>query len=231
MRILSVTSENRLKRKIKRALKDEFIVDFVDSGSLGIYSAQEEFYSLILLDTSLSDMSGIDLCSMIRKRGVTIPIIIISDKGCSSERISCLRQGADAYIPMDQISSELSVSIIALLRRISYSYPTGDIYKIGNFNVDFCNHQVLLNGKDLKFKKKEYALLELFLRNKGRVLSRNVILEAVWEDGEKKESNVVSVNVYSLRQKLEQCLNTRNLIRTVYGLGYVFEDTELQQKE
>jgi two-component system, OmpR family, copper resistance phosphate regulon response regulator CusR len=227
MRILLVSSNNALIARVENALKEEFAVDVVDSGAQGLYSAQEPFYSLVLIDFTLPDMSGSDLCSLIRQNNVYVPIMIFAESLKTPSRVSCFTRGADALVGKKFAPRALLARVRALLRRLSYSAPPGGVYKIEDVEVNFWNRRVSHVDKVIPFRKKEFDLLEFFIRNKGRVLSRDMLLEAIWEDTSVRDSNVVDSYVCILRRKLSPFIQ-ESPIRTVYGVGYIFNDLDLQ---
>ena len=230
MRILAITSNQCLWRRVKSSLSEHFTIDHIPKGAIGLYSVQEPYYSGLIIDSDLPDMGGSNLCSQIRQQGITTPIIMINATEKLSERVSSLNQGADAVLSKIFEPSELLATLKSLLRRFADgSFPANNIYQVGNITVDLWNQVVRKGSKVVFLRKKEFALLNFFIRNKGRVLPREMIQDTLWQDSLTKDSNVVDVCVCSLRKDLRNLAGV-NLIKTVYGAGYAYDDSHLQSK-
>ncbi|HEY9832339.1 MAG TPA: response regulator [Stenomitos sp.] len=195
-----------------------YTVDTVADGQTGLELAQAYNYDLILLDIILPKLDGMTLCRQLRDQGHQMPILLLSGKDSSRDRIMGLEAGADDYVVKPYDLAELVARIRALLRRSSSTIPT--ILSWEQLQFDPEASIVTYQGKLLHLTPKEYGLLELFLRNPQRIFSRSVILDRIWPSGEFPGEEAVTTQIKGLRQKLKAAGMTTNLIETVYGLGY-----------
>jgi DNA-binding response OmpR family regulator len=179
--------------------------------------------SLIVLDLMLPGMSGTEVCRKLRREPTTkkIPIIILTAKASESDKISGLELGADDYMTKPFSVRELSARIRAVLRRVDEN--TQNRYEDEKLLIDFSNMQVLCEGNEVKLTKKEFALLEILVKNFGRVSTRQKLLDDVWGYSYFGDTRTLDVHIRRLRQKLEIC---ENCIETVVGVGYRFVKTK-----
>jgi DNA-binding response OmpR family regulator len=219
MRILLVEDDIRLAETLAEALTDQrYIVDIAPDGAAGWYQANVLDYDLMLLDVMLPELSGIDLCRRLRAHGYQLPILIISACDTIDDEVMGLDVGADDYVVKPVDLQKLFARIRALLRRGSAN--PSPILEWGalqlnpsTFEVSYANHPIHLTPK-------EYALLEMLLRNGRRVLSRSVMIEHIWSLESPPEEHTVKVHIRGLRQKLKTAGAPDNFIETVHSLGY-----------
>lgn len=228
MRLLIVADELSLVEFIESILTPEFVLDVETTPSYGIYSAQTDFYSLIIIDNNLSSMRGSQVCKLIREKGVCLPILTLNNGSGPAGRVSCLELGADDCLERPFAPEELRARVRVLLRRFSPSIPKDNRYKIQNVEIDFWNRVIIVDEEEIFLRRKEFDLLELFIVNRNRVLTKNYIFCALWKEEYVLNSNIVAVYVCYLRRTLQKIFD-KELIRTIYGFGYVFDDSELQK--
>lgn len=184
-------------------------------------AALAEAYSLVLLDITLPDGNGLELCREIREKSRT-PIIFLTANDTEEQMIEGFQQGCDDYIAKPFSVELLYRRIVAVMRR-SQSAGTGDVFAYGGLSVDMARMQAMKNGEAIKLSAMEYKLLELLIRNKGQVLTRELILERLWDcNGNYVDENTLRVLIRRLRQKIENDPKDPKLIVTVFGIGYTF---------
>ena len=228
MRILILTGDLGFAQELKSCLNSDFAIDMETNSSRGVYASQEDFYSLILLDSSLEDVRGSQICSLIRRNNVVTPILMFTNDLKVSSRVSCLHSGADDCLTRPFEGEELRARTKALIRRFSKSIPKDNVYRVGDFSVDFWNRCIKYGDSAISVCRKEFELLELLIRNRNHTLTRDFIFESLWDESSTNCSNTVDVYICYLRKKLKDLVR-KDPIRTVYGIGYVFDDSELQK--
>jgi DNA-binding response OmpR family regulator len=220
MRLLIVEDENRLAQKLKSHLEREgYAVDLAGNGTAALALANQELYDCILLDLGLpGPLDGMDVCRYLRKNSSPSPILILTARDTLASRVEGLDAGADDYLVKPFALEELSARVRALLRRPRRSDPV--ILSVGELRLDTAKHVAEYGGREIKLTAREYAMLELFMRNSGRVLDRAEISRHVWDDNYDPASNIIDVYVNRLRAKLDHPGRPR-LIHTLRGQGYV----------
>lgn len=195
----------------------QYGVDLATDGEMGLQLAESFEYDLLLLDVMLPKLDGISLCRQLRAEGYQMPILMLTAKDTSSDRVLGLEAGADDYVVKPFDSPELIARIRALLRR-GKGMPSS-VITWENVSFDSTNSEVTCNEKPLHLTPKEYCLLELFLLNPKRLFSRSAILSRLWDFAESPGEETVSSHIYSLRQKFKAA-GASDMIETVHGLGY-----------
>ncbi|OGK37818.1 DNA-binding response regulator [Candidatus Roizmanbacteria bacterium RIFCSPHIGHO2_12_FULL_41_11] len=222
MRILLIEDEKRLSHFIKKGLTENgFAVDQAFDGEEGLYLAQYESYDVIIMDVMLPKMNGIEMCQKLRTLKKETPILILTAKSEVEDKIKGLDSGADDYLTKPFEFAELKARINALLRR-SYRQVSNNL-AIDNFEVNTSKHTVFRNKKPIKLTPKEFAILELLLRQKHEVVTRTQIIEHVWDYNFESLSNVVDVFMGTLRKKIDKGEKVK-LIHTLHGVGYMITD-------
>ena len=224
MKILVVEDEPSVATFIKKGLEEQsFIVDVAYDGQIGKQLALQNQYDVIILDVILPHINGLQLCSEIKLHS-TVPILMLTALGTTNDIVTGLDSGADDYLSKPFKFQELMARLRALARRKNNS--TGETaFKIADLEVDFRTKQVKRNEELIKLTAREFYLLQFFIRNRGRVISRADIAEQVWENSFDTGTNVVDVYVNYLRNKIDKNFSPK-LIHTVYGMGYIFEVNE-----
>ncbi|NCO88729.1 DNA-binding response regulator [Candidatus Roizmanbacteria bacterium CG2_30_33_16] len=226
MKILLVEDEKRLSYFIKKGLIEQgFAVDSAFDGEEGLYLAKEETYDVIILDVMLPKLSGIELCKKLRELKKETPVLMLTAKSEVDDKVEGLNSGADDYLTKPFVFAELKARINALLRR-SYHQVTNNL-TIDDLEVDPLKHIVKRNGKMIKLTPKEFAILELLLRQKNEVVTRTQVIEHVWDYNFESLSNVVDVFIGTLRKKIDKGYKVP-LIHTLHGVGYMATDKKPQ---
>jgi DNA-binding response OmpR family regulator len=219
MKILLVEDDELLAGVVAEFLTDHLhIVDVVSDGESAWNQIRILEYDLILLDVILPEIDGIHLCKRIRSHGYTVPVLMVTARDTSTDKVMGLDAGADDYMVKPLDFPELLARIRALLRRgSSVSSP---ILEWGDLQLDPATYEVRYKAKTLRLTPKEYKLLELLLRSGRRVLSRGILIERLWSVENPPEEGTVKTHIKSLRKKLKLVGAPRDLIETVHGVGY-----------
>ena len=217
MRILIVEDDKDLVTSLRKSLEYQtFAVDVAENGVDGSYLARVNDYDIIILDDSLPKKSGSDVCRDIRGANKNTPIIAVSTTCDIQEKICLLHEGADDHIIKPFSFEELLARIHALLRRPPLQHKP--VLNIDTVKLD-CHNQLVTRGeKRVYLTRKEYALLEYLMRNKGSVVSRGMIMEHVWNEETDPFSNTIESHILNLRKKIDS--KRRRLIHNVPGRGY-----------
>ena len=222
MRLLLVEDEEKLARSLATNLKTEgFVVDTAANGIEGLELAALASYDIIILDVMLPGLDGTKVLQKIRARNLQTAILMLTARDSLQDKVQNFEAGADDYLTKPFAFTELVVRIKALLRR--RSSPQTDLIRIGDFELVRLTHKVKRGDKRIELSSKEYALLEYLAINAGRVLSRAMIMEHVWDRSFESLTNIVDVYIRQLRKKIDDGFE-RKLIHTVRGTGYVFGD-------
>lgn len=223
MRILLIEDEINVSSFIKKGLEEHnYIVEVAYDGLEGKLKAREENLDLIILDVMLPRFSGLEVCTDIRRHNKNIPILMITALGTIDDKVNGLDMGADDYLVKPFHFRELTARIKALTRRSKVEMP-GKKYTIADLILDTHSRMVHRGHKEILLTAKEYALLELFILNQNRVLSRGEIAELVWGIDFDTGTNIIDVYVNYLRNKIEKGFE-KKLIHTVIGRGYVMRE-------
>jgi two-component system OmpR family response regulator len=218
MRVLVVEDEIRMAALLKRGLEEEgYTVDIAATGPDGQRLADEHTYDAVLLDAMLPGMDGFELCSRLRSSGTWAPVVMLTARDAVEDRVRGLDAGADDYLIKPFAFAELAARLRALLRRGTAERPS--VLAVGDLCLDPATRRVSRAGTDVDLTAKEFSLLELLMRHPGQVLSRDRILEHVWDFAYVAGSNVVDQYVAYLRRKLDRPF-ARADIETVRGSGY-----------
>jgi two-component system OmpR family response regulator len=219
VKILLVEDDCRIAGALAEALSDQnYAVDLAADGEKGWDLLEAFDYNLILLDVMLPRLNGLTFCQRLRATGRQTPVLMLTARDGSSDKVLGLDAGADDYVVKPFDLKELLARIRALLRRGNASLPPVLIWQALQLNPATC--EVSYDSQNINLTPKEYGLLELFLRSGRRTLSRSTILAQVWASEETPGEETVKVHLRSLRQKLATAGAPLDLIETVYGLGY-----------
>ncbi len=221
MKILIVEDNEKFAGYIKKALeRKSYAADCVYDGETGEKRAVLGEYDLLILDIMLPKKDGIAVCRGLREKNINIPIIMLTAKGELDDKIEGLDSGADDYLVKPFELEELLARVRALLRRPEEK--TEEILTVRDIAIDNAKHMATKDGKPLPLTLKEYAVLEYLMRNKGRILTRDQILEHCWDFAFDSFSNIVDAFIKQLRKKLND--NNEKYIKTVRGIGYQFQE-------
>ena len=217
MKILIVEDDPAIASLLERTLAEEDWRSVTASdGEEGLYRAEMESFDLMILDWMLPGLSGPELLERLRKEGNDIPVLMLTARGETADRIEGLRKGADDYLPKPFSIEELIERIRALYRRSFGS--GGNRIEAGPLQVDLATHRVILDGEEVFLKRKEHELLLFLLKYRGAPVSKRMIEEQLWESETFLQSNVIQVTIYNLRKKIG-----KNRIRTSRGMGYILD--------
>ena len=226
MRILVVEDQAKTSQFLKKGLSESgYSVDVAESGSAGESFVASNEYDLIVLDIMLPDQSGIDTARHLRRDGYMGPILMLTALNTTKDKINGLDAGADDYLTKPFSFDELSARVRALLRRNSGKGSVSSVLKYSDLEVDLVHRKVTRQGVDVSLTSKEFSLLEYFMRNPERPLSRGSIAEHVWNIDFDSESNVIDVYINLLRKKIDSPFS-KKLLQTVVGVGYVLKDSK-----
>jgi two-component system copper resistance phosphate regulon response regulator CusR len=220
MRILVVEDEKRIADFLCRGLQGAgYAVDAVNDGASALDHVQSADYDLVVLDLMLPDMDGLKLLERIRNRKLGPSVLILSARGTLEDRVKGLEQGADDYLVKPFAFVELLARVRALLRR---GQPAPEKLQVADLAVDCIRRKVIRADETIDLAPKEFGILEYLMRNKGRPLSRTMIVEHVWDMDYDGLTNIVDVYIRHLRSKIDDRY-PQKLIQTVRGIGYMIE--------
>ena len=219
MKILLVEDDERIAFPLAEALGDQnYAVDVAEDGELGWDYLETYSYSLVLLDIMLPRLNGLQLCQRMRQRGVQTPVLMLTARDTSTDKVIGLDAGADDYVVKPLDLQELLARIRALLRRGTVSLSP--VLSWGTIELDPNACQATCHHQPLALTPKEYQMLELLMRNPQRTFSRDEILDHLWATEETPGAETVKVHIRGLRQKLTAAGAPPDFVETVYGLGY-----------
>ncbi len=223
MRILVVEDERRIADFLDRGLVSAgYAVDLVGTGHEALAAAHSTDYDLVILDLMLPDMDGMEVLARLRSRKVSPPVLILSARGALDDRVKGLPSAADEYAGKPFASGELLARVRALLRR---GQGVPEKLQVGDLVLDSVRRKVSRGGEPIDLAPKEFGILEYLMRNKGRPLSRTMIVEHVWDMDYDGLTNIVDVYIRHLRSKIDDRW-PQKLIQTVRGIGYMIDAPE-----
>jgi two-component system alkaline phosphatase synthesis response regulator PhoP len=222
-RVLLVEDEPGLVLTLTDRLgREGYLVEVARDGDIGVQRAAQEHFDLILLDVGLPRRNGFDVCRDLRQRGVATPIIMLTARGQTVDKVVGLKLGADDYVTKPFEMAELLARIEARLRRPTGASTETGVYVFGDVRVDIRAAEVTRGGLPADLSAREFQLLKYFLEHRGAVVSRNTLLDEVWGYHAMPSTRTVDVHVAWLRQKIEPNPRRPQYIVTVHGLGYKF---------
>jgi len=223
LRALIVEDDKKIASFLIKGLKQEgFAVDYAVNGEDGLHLALHEPYDVAIVDIMLPKLDGLSLIEEMRRNKVNTPVLILSAKRTVDDRIKGLQSGGDDYLIKPFAFSELLARVQALIRRATGATEPTHI-TISDLSMDLLRREVTRSGKRIDLLPLDYALLEYLMRNAGRVVSKTMIMEHVWNYNFDPGTNVVEARVCSLREKIEKGFG-KKLIHTVKGFGYVLRE-------
>jgi two-component system copper resistance phosphate regulon response regulator CusR len=223
MRFLVIEDEKRIADFLSRGLESAgYAVDVAGDGANAIDMVHATEYDLVILDMMLPDMDGLKVLEKIRNRKASPPVLILSARGGVDDRVKGLELGADDYLVKPFAFVELLARVRVLLRR---GQPTPERLQVGELILDCIRRKVVRNGENIELAPKEFSILEYMMRNRGRPLSRTMIVEHVWDMDYDGLTNIVDVYIRHLRSKIDDKWPAK-LIHTVRGIGYMLDIPE-----
>jgi len=223
MRILLVEDDDKIASFIVKGFKAEgFAVDHAADGEDGLHLALTEPYDAAIIDLMLPKLDGLSLIEQMRREKIRTPVIILSARGSVDDRVKGLHTGGDDYLTKPFAFSELLARVQALIRRsLDVSEPTK--LMVGDVSINIVTREVVRAGQPIELQPLEFSLLEYLMRNAGRVVSKTMIMEHVWDYYFDPQTNVVESRIYKLREKIDKGFSNK-LIHTVRGVGYVLKE-------
>jgi heavy metal response regulator len=223
MRILVVEDEKRIADFLCRGLQGAgYAVDPASTGGVALEHIHSTDYDLVILDLMLPDMDGLQVLEKIRNRKAGPPVLILSARGALDDRVKGLEAGADDYLTKPFAFVEFLARVRALLRR---GQPTPEKLQVADLALDAIRRKVVRSGETIELAPKEFGILEYMMRNRGRPLSRTMIVEHVWDMDYDGLTNIVDVYIRHLRSKIDDRFQQK-LIQTVRGIGYMIDAAE-----
>jgi len=222
MKLLLIEDNRTLAEGLKKQLGKSFVVDSVRTGEEGLQRALAGGQDIIILDLSLPDKNGYDICRAIRLAQVGTPILILTGASDVTSRVTLLNAGADDYLTKPFSVAELKARLGALLRRPPANF-SAEVFRVQDLTVDPYRRRVERGGVPIALRRKEFDILEYLVRNRGRPVTRSMILDHAWDGTKDAWNNTVDVHIKHLRDKIDRPFETP-LIKTAYGIGYMIDD-------
>ena len=224
MRLLVIEDDRKIASFIVKGLKQSgFAVDHAGDGEEGLHLALSASYDAAVIDIMLPQRDGLSVVQELRRQKVTLPVLILSARASVDDRIKGLQSGGDDYLVKPFAFSELLARVQALIRRSTQAVEPTTL-TAGDLSLNLVTREVMRAGRQLELQAKEFALLEYLMRHAGRVVSKTLILEHVWDYSFDPQTNVVDVVVCRLRDKVDRDFD-QQMIQTVRGVGYVLKTT------
>jgi two-component system OmpR family response regulator len=224
MRILLIEDDKEAAAYLVKAFRESgHAIDHAADGVSGYDLAHEGGYDVLVVDRMLPKMDGLSLISSLRAQDNSTPALILSALGQVDDRVKGLRAGGDDYLSKPYAFSELLARVEALARRRPKGAPEETVYRVGDLTLDRLSHKVTRAGEEIVLQPREYRLLEYLMQNAGKVVTRTMLLEHVWDYHFDPQTNVIDVHVSRLRAKIDRDFEAA-LIHTVRGAGYMIRD-------
>ena len=225
MKVLLVEDDIQTANFIVKGLRQEgFAVDHAQDGEEGLVLALSEPYDAAVVDIMLPQRDGLSLIDELRRNGITTPVLVLSAKSSVDDRVRGLQAGGDDYMVKPFAFSELVARIHALIRRATQATEPTTL-TVGDLNMDLVKRKVFRGGQEVELQPKEFSLLEYLMRNAGRVVSKTMIMEHVWDYNFDPQTNVVETRICRLREKVDRPFK-KQIIHTIRGVGYILEERD-----
>ncbi len=218
MRVLFVNNDADSAVDMCSAIDKHYLLDVAHNGEEGVYLSQVNDYAAIVVEADLGDMENTDLCKVTRGEDQETPIIVLLDEDDLEKKLDSLDCGADAVLTKPVQAREIVAYLRSLIKKAS-GVKGSNMLSVGNLTLDLSSKEVDRGGQGIELSRKEFGPLECLMLNKGRIVSKERLLEQVWEMGFETFSNTLEVHIKSLRDKVDRPFEKR-LIKTVYGFGY-----------
>jgi len=223
MRLLLVEDDIKIAQFVINGLREaSFAVDHATDGEEGLHLALTEPYDLAIVDLMLPKLDGLTLIEKVRKNNINTPVLILSARRSVDDRVNGLKKGSDDYLVKPFAFSELLARVQALIRRSTLVTAPSEL-RVADLTLDLHTHRVFRTDKEIVLQPLEFSLLEYLMRNAGRVVSKTMIMEHVWDYNFSPQTNVVEARICYLRDKIDKNFETK-LIHTIRGVGYVLKE-------
>jgi DNA-binding response OmpR family regulator len=229
MRLLLVGSNKSYLKEFLPKFKKNYVVDVANLSSRALHLSEFCCYDSIIIDSYLEDIPALELCRMMRDLNVDYPIIYLCDRKNKNDRVRALSTGVDVMITKPVDVEEIKAQIHVLTRRSANHKNCSDILKSGDLCLDMKNNKFFFNGNEVSLRRKEFDILEYLMINRGRVISKEELLEHVWDRGIEIFSNTVEVHMLNIRIKFRD-MGGGNIVKTHRGFGYEIESCEKMSK-
>jgi DNA-binding response OmpR family regulator len=223
MKLLIVEDNIRLAERLHYKLGKEFVIDVVHSGDGALSAAHTYTYDVIILDIGLPDISGLEVCQRLRAMKIHTPILILSGLHTVPIRVELLSAGADDYVTKPFDIAEVRARILALERRHVIIQPTTR-YSCGLLRVNLEEHTVVHGDNPILLRRKEFDILAYLLKNQGRIVTRQMIMDNVWSGDTNSWLSTIDVHIKHIRDKVDRPFET-HYIKTAYGIGYKVDES------
>jgi two-component system OmpR family response regulator len=225
MKLLCIEDNTELIESLSYFFEADSKIDNATTGKDGLALAARKQYDAIILDLGLPDMSGLDVCTQLRRADIQVPVLVLSGSKDSSTKVALFEAGADDYLTKPFTMAELRARLFALLRRTNSDSDRQNLYllKVGNLTLDPMSGRVERSGKLIKLRRKEFGILEYLMRNRDKIVTRAMIMDNVWEPNCSSWDGTVNVHIKRLRDQIDRPYGHK-LIKTAYGLGYTISD-------
>lgn len=226
MKILLVEDDKQMQEYISNGIKQAgHIIDTADNGKDGLFLATTENYDAIILDRMLPELDGLTVLKTIRASDNKVPVLILSALGDVDDKVKGLRSGGDDYLVKPFAFAELLARVEVLSHRSKENNSQNTILTVGDLEVDLLSRKVKRDNLSIDLQTREFRLLQYLVENKNKVVTRTMLLEAVWDYHFDPQTNVIDVHISRLRKKIGD--NDNNIIKTVRGAGYIIEDKNI----
>jgi DNA-binding response OmpR family regulator len=223
MKLLIVEDESRLAKIVQQGLQTAgYEVDIVDTAEKALVMSRDSMYDCFIIDVMLPGMDGLQLCRDLRDQGIRVPMLLLTARDTTADKIAGLDAGADDYLTKPFEFDEFNARVRALLRKgKGYERPA---YRVADLVIDPNQRRVMRGAREITLSRKEYALLEFLARNQGHLVTRPMISHSVWDNDTSTYTNIIDVFIATLRKKVD-CEGEAKLIHTVRGRGFMLSDT------
>ena len=224
MRILIIEDDRDAAAYLTKAFKEAgHVADHAADGLDGYEMAREGGYDVAIVDRMLPKMDGLSLIGALRAQGVETPVLIMSALGQVDDRVKGLRAGGDDYLAKPYAFSELLARVEVIARRRAKGASEETVYRLGDLELDRLSHKVARAGEEIVLQPREFRLLEYMMQHAGKVVTRTMLLEHVWDYHFDPQTNVIDVHISRLRAKIDRDFDTP-LLHTIRGAGYMLRD-------
>jgi two-component system OmpR family response regulator len=224
MKLLLIEDDPKIASFIEKGMKEAgFTVDHSTDGRSGLHLALSRTYDTAIIDIMLPELDGLSVIEELRRRKINLPVIILSAKRSVDDRVKGFQTGSDDYLTKPFAFSELLARVQALIRRAS-GVPEPTRLSVGGLSMNLLTREVIREGRSIDLQPLEFALLEYLMRSRGRVVSKTMIMEHVWDYNFDPQTNVVEARICRLREKVDKDFAGK-LIHTIRGVGYVLKES------
>jgi DNA-binding response OmpR family regulator len=221
MKVLIIEDNAAVTQALRRGLRRSYLVDTARTGTQGLHQAEVNAYDAIILDLTLPDMSGLEVCEQLRRERVSTPIVVLTGRDDIKEKVKLLDAGADDYLTKPFSLEELKARLRTVVRHSTKATRSSKLV-VGELTLDTASRRIERAGRPIRLRRKEFDLLEYMMHHAGTVVTRTTIVDHIWEMSDALYTNAVDVHIKYLRDKIDRPF-PQPLITTVHGVGYKLE--------